>query len=60
MGAARMGIQSTFICIYTIISATDILQFKTNVTFAVVASKCVHTSSIVRADHFARGTFIDI
>lgn len=60
MGAARTGIQSALIYIYTIISATDIFQFKTNVTFAVVASKCVHTSSIRRTDCFARSTFIDI
>jgi hypothetical protein len=45
---------------YTIISATDIFQLKTNVTFAVVASKRVHASSIGRADCFARRTFIDI
>lgn len=60
MEAARVGIRSAFIDIYTVISATDIFQFKTNMTFAVVASKSVHASSIVGADGFIRGTFINV
>lgn len=60
VGAAHVGIRSTFIYIYTVISAADVFQFEANVTFAVVASKCVHTSSIVGADSFARGTLVDI
>lgn len=45
---------------YTVVQATDIFQFKTNMTFAIVASKCVHTSSIVGAEGFIRDTFIDV
>lgn len=60
MEAARVGIRSTFIYIYTIVPATDIFQFETNMTFAIVASKCVHTSSIVGTEGFIRDTFIDV
>lgn len=35
---------------YTVVPATDIFQFESNMTFAIVASKCVHTSSIVGAE----------
>lgn len=45
---------------YTVISATDVFQFETNMTFAIVASKCVHTSSLIGAGGFTRGAFINI
>lgn len=58
--AARMGVHSTFIYIYTVISATDIFQFKTNMTFAEVASKRVHTPPTGGAHGFITGTFVNI
>ena len=45
---------------YTVVPATDIFQFESNMTFAIVASKCVHTSSIVGAEGFIRDTFINV
>lgn len=40
--------------------ATDIFQFITKLALAVVASKCVDASTIVRADSFASRAFINI
>lgn len=45
---------------YTVIMATDVFQFITKLTLAVVASKCVDTSAVESADSSASGAFINI
>jgi len=40
--------------------ATDVFQLITKLALAVVASKCVDTSAIERADSSASGAFINI
>lgn len=60
MEAAGVGVRSTLVYIYTVISAADIFQFETNMALAVVASERVDASSIEGADGSARSAFIDI